>query len=338
MYKKTGIPRGLYYHRFFPLWKTFFEELGAEIVVSDNTSKRILDNGVKACVDEACLPVKLFFGHVMNLRGRVDCIFIPRLTSISRNEYICPKIGGLPDMVKSSINGLPGIICTEINLRKSDAGLNKAILEIGSNFAGHASKIKRAFKTALINYREYEKKVREGFLPNDAPNGRCGEGVPCTGCAGAEDNPGCMKIALIGHAYILYDSYINMNIIEKFRKRGIGIVTPEMMDRREIERKASELPKKMFWDFGRTGIGAVLHAIERKDIHGIVYLMSFGCGVDSFVSDLAERKARAQGDTPFIILSLDEHSGEAGFNTRLEAFIDMLEWRRAGENNLSTYG
>ena len=26
-------------------------------------------------------------------------------------------------------------------------------------------------------------------------------------------------------------------------------------------------------------------------------------------------------------LTLDEQTGEAGFNTRLEAFLDMMEWR-----------
>jgi predicted nucleotide-binding protein (sugar kinase/HSP70/actin superfamily) len=56
--------------------------------------------------------------------------------------------------------------------------------------------------------------------------------------------------------------------------------------------------------------------------------MSFGCGVDSFVCDLAERKVRRSRDMPFIILTIDEHSGEAGLDTRLEAFVDMIRWRK----------
>jgi len=66
--------------------------------------------------------------------------------------------------------------------------------------------------------------------------------------------------------------------------------------------------------------------------------MSFGCGVDSFVCDLIERRVRKTKDVPFIILTLDEHSGQAGMDTRLEAFIDMVRWRYRNENNVSAYG
>ena len=78
----------------------FFEMLGYKTVVSNNTSKLILDNGVMNCVDDACLPVKLFHGHVIDLLGRADVIFIPRLISINPGEFICPKFIGLPEMIK----------------------------------------------------------------------------------------------------------------------------------------------------------------------------------------------------------------------------------------------
>jgi len=61
--------------------------------------------------------------------------------------------------------------------------------------------------------------------------------------------------------------------------------------------------------------------LDKEDIDGIIYLMSFGCGVDSFVCDLIERRVRKTKDVPFIILTLDEHSGQAGMDTRLEAFM-----------------
>ena len=89
MNKKVGIPRGLFYYQFYPLWRSFFEELGAEIVVSDNTSKKILDDGVKKCVDEACLPVKIFYGHVENLKDRVVLAQAYKCLK----KYVCPKFG-----------------------------------------------------------------------------------------------------------------------------------------------------------------------------------------------------------------------------------------------------
>jgi len=108
------------------MWETFFHELGIEVVLSAPTTKVILNNGVKSCVDEACLPIKIFHGHVLDLKDRVDYLFIPRLKSVARNEYICPKFCGLPEMIKYSIKeNLPPIIDVEINLRKNPKNLFK---------------------------------------------------------------------------------------------------------------------------------------------------------------------------------------------------------------------
>ena len=330
MSKKIGIPRSLFYYQYYPLWKTFFEELGAEIVVSDYTTKNILDDGVKSCVDEACMPVKLFHGHVLNLKDRVDYLFIPRFTSVSKDEYICPKFGGLPDMVRHTLKDLPEIIDTEVNLRKSKRNGLKAALEIGSYFCDSDSKIKAAYKKAILNYRDFRDKVRKGILPCDILGKRKGV-LNKTG----EDT---LNIAVIGHVYNLYDNFINMDMIYKLRTNGVKVTTIEMIDGKAIDEKSSTLHKKMFWLFGRKAVGSAMHILERDDIDGIIYMMSFGCGVDSFVNDLIEKKIRASRDIPYIVLTIDEHSGEAGMNTRLEAFIDMIRWRNKDESNVPAYG
>ncbi|PNT94034.1 acyl-CoA dehydratase activase-related protein [Clostridium thermosuccinogenes] len=332
MSKKVGIPRALFYYQYIPLWRTFFEELGAEIVVSDYTSKRILDDGVKSCVDEACLPIKLFHGHVLNLKDRVDYLFIPRFTSVSKNEYICPKFGGLPDMVRHTFKGLPEIIDTEINLRKSAKNALEAALDIGSRFTGSRMAIKRAFHKAQKDYLRFRHMLKEGKLPEDF----CGREKqrPLVRQAGNR----MLNIAVIGHVYNLYDSYINMELLDKLRNNGVNIITIDMIDEEIINEKCSTLPKRMFWNFGRKAIGSVMHILDRDDIDGVIYLMSFGCGIDSFICDLAERKVRRESNIPFIVLTIDEHSGEAGMNTRIEAFLDMIRWRHKDENNISAYG
>jgi predicted nucleotide-binding protein (sugar kinase/HSP70/actin superfamily) len=60
--------------------------------------------------------------------------------------------------------------------------------------------------------------------------------------------------------------------------------------------------------------------------------------VDSFVCDMIERRIRRLSSIPFTVLTIDEHSGEAGMDTRLEAFIDMIRWRKKDEGNIPTYG
>lgn len=104
---KIGIPKGLLYYKYHPFFMTFFTELGAETIVSEDTNKSILDQGVRYCVDEACMPVKVFHGHVASLRDKCDAILIPRIMQVRKREYICPKFCGLPEMVVYNIPDLP---------------------------------------------------------------------------------------------------------------------------------------------------------------------------------------------------------------------------------------
>jgi predicted nucleotide-binding protein (sugar kinase/HSP70/actin superfamily) len=327
---KVGIPRALFYYQYYPLWKTFFEELGAEIVLSDYTTKSIMDEGSKTCVDEACLPIKVFHGHVMNIKDKVDYLFIPRFTSVSKNEYVCPKFGGLPDMIRHTIKGLPPIIDKEVNLRKSGKNAIKAVYEVGGFFTKNQNKIKRAYRKALESYREFREKIKEGVLPCDILDKKLRTVKKYDGRK--------LKIAVVGHGYNLYDGYANMNLLDKLIDKGAAIITVDMVDGETIKKHVQVLPKRLFWNFGRRAVGSSLHFLEREDIDGIIYLMAFGCGVDSFISDLVERRIRRNRDIPFIILTLDEHSGEAGMDTRLEAFVDMIRWRYRNEDNVSAYG
>jgi predicted nucleotide-binding protein (sugar kinase/HSP70/actin superfamily) len=65
---------------------------------------------------------------------------------------------------------------------------------------------------------------------------------------------------------------------------------------------------------------------------------SFGCGPDSLVGELLERKMIREYRIPFLYLNLDEQTGEAGINTRLEAFLDIVEGRKYIETYIPTYG
>ena len=66
---KVGIPKALLYYQYHPMWETFFEELGAEVVVSSPTTQTMLSEGSSRVVAETCLPVKIFLGHALSLRG-----------------------------------------------------------------------------------------------------------------------------------------------------------------------------------------------------------------------------------------------------------------------------
>jgi len=330
MSKKVGIPRALFYYHYFPLWKTFFEELGVDIVVSGNTTKKIIDDGSKTCVDEACLPIKIFYGHVIEIKNKVDYLFIPRFTSVSTGEYICPKFGGLPDMIKNTFVDLPEIIDVDIDLWKKGSNSFISAFEVGSYFTNERRKIKKAYRKAIESFKEYRDEVKKGILPDDILSKKL-QLIKKT------DEPR-LNISVIGHGYNIYDNYVNMDMINKLKNKGVNIFTIDMVNSSVINEKVKTLSKKMFWNYGTRAIGSALHFLDRKDIDGIIYLMSFGCGIDSFICDLIERRVRRKKNMPFIILTIDEHSGEAGMDTRIEAFIDMIRWRNKSESNISAHG
>ena len=310
---KVGIPRGMFYFDYHILWEEFFNNLGVEVVVSPKTNKDIMDLGVKLCVDEACLPVKVFHGHVDYLKNKVDYIFIPKITSVHIKEYGCPKHLGLPEMVKNTINDLPPIIDIDVNLRRSNRRLKKIVVETGKYFEKSPRKIWNAFRYASDTYEKtlYPSNLNKMDFKK--------------------------KILLLGHPYNIYDEYISMNIANKLKRIGFYVLTVEMIEEEKVRHYAHNLPKRMFWSCGQRILGGAFSYVEEKSISGIIYVSAFGCGLDSVLIDLVERKAKEKG-VPFSLITIDEQTGEAGVNTRIEAFTDMLDWRVDYEDNISTYG
>lgn len=312
---RIGIPRALFYFKYYPLWKAFFEDLSIETVLSPPTNKTLLDDGVRACVNEACLPVKIFFGHVLWLRGKVDVLFMPRFISVHRYEFICPKFGGLPDMVRCSIEGLPPLLDIRIDLHHDRHGLEKAAVELGSALGFNAQRSKAALSTALTHFKEWQTDAFCASFPDPS-----GKKIPRI--------PGGPRILLLGHVYNVYDSFVNMNLIEKINSWGANVATAEMFDESILRERAKALERSMFWTFGTEMLGCVYEAIDDLAIDGIVCVTSFGCGPDAFIVNMAARRVREESRIPFLTLTLDEHSGEAGINTRLEAFLDTIQWKR----------
>ena len=318
-----GIPRALLYYYYYPMWRVFFEELGAKVLLSSPSTKGMLSAGLKHAVDDICLPVKLSFGHVLDLSGRVDYIFLPRLISVEKREYICPKFLGLPDMVRR-IPGIPPLIDVDISLYKNKKGLYKAVKKVGALFNANSLAIWRAYRRSLSALKSYFRLLELGLIPAEAMavmENRVKESPYISGDS--------LKVGLIGHPYNIYDGYVSMDAIKKLRRMGAAVLTAENVSEKTVNRHASMLPKKLFWTLGRRMIGAANHYMERPDISGLVYVAAFGCGPDSMTGELIEREARARR-IPFLSLNIDEHTGEAGVVTRLEAFLDMVRWRRCG--------
>jgi len=305
---KVGIPRGLLYDQYHPFFTRFFTELGAELAVSPPTNRAILDAGIQCCVDEACLPVKVFHGHVSCLKAQCDLLFIPRIMRLYRGEYICPKFCGLPEMVLNSIYGLPETI-TEPFYADSMAGLRKWALRAGARITRDRRRIKAALEAAIAEQLRFK--------------------------TGYDDQGYPIRVALAGHPYNLYDTFINMNVRKKLNQLGIGVVTEESADEEEMAPEVAALFKKPFWTFARKTYGFIAASVARGRVQGVVYISSFACGIDSVILELVRDRI---GDFPMLVLKIDEHTGEAGVDTRIEAFADMLERSGRVEDHHSPHG
>lgn len=312
---KVGIPRGMYFYKYYPFIQTFLTELGAEVIPSPETTKDILDKGVLYSIDDACLPVKVCHGHAYSLKDKADFILIPRLTSVSRGEYICPKFGGLPEMIKYSVPELPSLVDTEINLIKSPKALTTSLYKMAfaMKFRNPVN-INRGINRAFQAHKGFKASVRKGCTPDSifkpAPR---------------DVRKARFRIGLVGHPYLLYDSFVNMSLLKKLKDRGAEAVTPDMIDPDIINERCMELSKRVFWSSGKSLIGSALYIMDNGSIDGMLALTAFGCGIDSLAGEFIEKQARKYYKKPYMVLNLDEHTGDAGFNTRLEAFFDLLD-------------
>jgi predicted nucleotide-binding protein (sugar kinase/HSP70/actin superfamily) len=337
---RVGIPRALLYYDYFLLWSTFLENMGVEIVVSQKTNKKIINNGIKSAVDDSCLPVKVFLGHVLDLTAKkVDYIFLPRYISVEPRRFMCPKLMGLPDMVKQLLPGIPPTLVVDMDARKSGGDLPVEILRLGRLFTFNPWKIRLAYKTAIAKQKKFKKRILEGLTPDQIFLEKSLSDRKQT-IAEEKNIPGdnTLKIGLLGHAYNLFDNYLNMNIQQKLNEMDVLVLTSKMFTEEQMNSGLKRLEKDIFWTFGRETIGSAFYLLQNKMIHGVILLVSFACGPDSIIMDIVERAYKREG-VPCLTLVLDEHSGEGGVITRLEAFMEMLKWReQRDESYLSSHG
>jgi len=327
---KIGIPRALLYYHYSPMWQAFFKVLGAEVIVSGATNKFILNQGLKRAVEDVCLPVKLAFGHVLDLAGRVDYVFIPRLISVARGEYLCPKFLGFPDMVRQIIPGFNGIIDVDIDLYRRQGNLYRAFEKVGQLLNCNRAHIYLAYRRGLAALNAYRRLLAGGLTPDEAISVLQKPGFRSRQPARRspdDSQVGSQKpvVAVVGHPYNIYDSYISMNILKRLKAAGVDVVTADQLPEAVVRKEAAGLPKRLFWTLGQQMIGAAFHFLRDGRVRGILHVTSFGCGLDSMSSELIERQARFAGTVPLLNLVLDEHTGEAGVVTRLEAFLDMVQ-------------
>lgn len=329
---RVGIPRALLYYQYFPMWKAFFEHLGAKVVVSPPTSKAILAQGSARVVAETCLPTKVYVGHVAALASQCDCVFVPSIRSIEDDVYNCSKFLGLPDLVKAVVPGCPPILAVDIDVNKGKRDLFASIYDLGRRFTWNPLKVKEASAVALAADQHYRTLLRqERLTPPEALLALGLDAAPPYGVREREmrdaNRQSELTIAVVGHPYNLYDGYINHQFLRRLRALGADLLTPEMVTDDDLAAGVARLVGRPYWTYEDEVVGAAGHFLQSA-ADGVISVVCFGCGPDSVMLDVVQRSVKQYARKPFVSLVIDEHTGEAGLITRLEAFADMLLRRK----------
>jgi predicted CoA-substrate-specific enzyme activase len=325
--KSVGIPRVLFFHELYPLWKGFFTELGFQVVLSDPTNRHIIRQGVENIVEEPCLPIKLAHGHLLNLlEKKPDYIFMPvqctmeKLSPDFKKSWNCPLTQSLPFLVLSSTH-----IKEALEEKKDSPVLIQPIFHPDRGRKGLRKKLRKTARllgitsTALVNkaidagleafdaFSKWQKKRGEEILSQLKSDERA--------------------IVVVGRAYNTYDEAMTLNIPEKLRDMNILAIPLDFLPLESLADEVIKAHPNMYWKAGQKILGAGRMIASDRRLFGL-YVTNFNCGPDSYLVKFFSKETEGK---PFLTIEIDEHSADAGIITRCEAFIDTIR-------NASTQG
>ncbi len=315
MLPTIGIPRALYFFHHFPFWKSFLQGLGFQVVFSPPTNKVILELGLSACVDGICLPIKAYVGHARALMEQgVERLFVPQIISVSKAEYTCPNLMGLPDLLVQSLPENAVLLSPVLDARKGPRALKACYWRFAAKYAPRA-KIKASWQKAEQDQLNFDLKCRRRDNHHSEPK---------------------LVLLLLGPRYLTDDPFLNGNLVQQLQRLGARVFTAADAVSGVQRGKIEHLSKPLFWTEARQSLEAVEYFLNKID--GVVSVAPFGCGAQALLSVLVEERVK-QNQLPKLELHQDEHTSELGVLTRLEAFCDLLERKKyRHEHHLSSPG
>lgn len=299
----VGIPRGMLYYRYETLWRAFFDQLGVRAVLSPATTHALMEDGMAVTIDEACLSLKIYLGHVRALLGQCDYIFVPRICNFGRGREFCARFEALYDIAcnvfRDSGQRFVSVNVDEIAHRDEES----AYIALGQTLGAEHKAAKRAYAAA-------EKEARRQWK----------EAVKAQNALYEQEG---LKILIAGHSYVIADPYIGRPITDALKKSGAIPLRADLVDREAALKRSGELSPTCKWELNREILGGVRMNFDRVD--GVILLSTFPCGPDAMVNELMLRRLEGK---PMLQLVLDGQSGTAGVETRLESFLDIIRFKR----------
>lgn len=342
--------------------KGFLEDLGLDVVIPPSCSKKTLEIGTKYSPESVCLPLKVNIGnYVQSIQMGADTIIITGSCGPCRFGYygileseILKDMGYDADIIvfdppKEDLKGF---------LEKVKKVTNKKDIYTASRALYRGYLIARELDTMdkmMFSIRPREKnkgevkKVYNEYLSRVTKVHGTSDILKIVrdtkdklSHIQLDEKLHPVRIGIIGEIYTVIEPFVNLYIEEKLGDMGVevdrsmtvsGWVKTNMFsklvgynDERKLEKAAKPYLETMIGGHAQQCIGnAVLYAREKYD--GVIQILPFSCMPEIVASSILPSVSRNE-NIPIMTLVVDELTGESGYVTRLEAFIDMLDRRR----------
>ena len=309
----VGIPRAFAVHSIWPLISWFFHDLGIKAVLSDDNVRE----GVQRAEAAYCLPGEIAHGMTEQLRQQgVDYYFMPHLLDMQSMEpdvwaTMCPITQGMPYYLRPAFE-LP------------DERILRPIISFSEGYEGGAEPFEQVAEQLGFTRAEGRRAFNVGVQEQLAFQRRCHEvGQRVLQQAEQSDQ---VVVALFGRPYNAFAREANMGIPRKFASRGHRVVPYDFLPISD-----EEISNNMYWFYGQQNLKAARVVKDQPNIY-LCYISNFGCAPDSFMLHFVRW---FMGTKPYLVLELDSHTADAGVDTRIEAFLDIVSGYRTKASQLT---
>lgn len=305
---RVGIPRAFSVHTLYPLYSWFFHELGIETFLSEE----VAHDGVARAESTYCFPAEIAHGAVQDCLDKgADYVLLPHFRDMPSMEEdvhanFCPITQGLPYYMRKAFPDvdprrfLPLVVSFKLGEKKA----LEHFVEFGKGLGISEEEATRAFRKALAMQDEFF--ARAKALGEEALAEARAAGRPV--------------IAVMGRPYNAFTAEANMGIPRKFTTRGYSVVPFDILPMED-----KKIFPNMYWYYGQQDMKAAVLLKDEPNVY-VAFVSNFSCAPDSFILHYLKW---IMGQKPFLVLELDSHSADAGIDTRVEAFLDIIDGYRS---------
>ena len=308
---RVGLPLALGFYEQLPLWAGFFESCGFEVVLSEQSSRKLYFKGQHTVAsDTVCYPAKLTHGHIESLLDQgVDFIFFPCESynldeHDSMNHYNCPVVAYYPELLKANNERLDGnnFIMPYLDLNDEKTTVRA---------------LKRALARWKLSSKEIAKGLKEGFARLNAYYAdirKKGEAILEKAHA-----QGKAVVVLAGRPYHI-DPEINHGIGKLLTSLEVAVLSEDSVFEKGKQVLVNVLNQ---WTYHARLYRAAEYVTEHENIN-LVQLVSFGCGIDAITTDEVRAILESRGRL-YTQIKIDEINNLGVVKIRLRSMLAAIE-------------